>query len=153
MIIIKWTILILIISVSSFIGNTFANKYKDRVKELKQTKNALNILKTKITYTYEPLPQIFSQISQEFENNIGDIFKKASTSMGEKSAGEAWKEAIKTSNTNLQKEDLKILENLDKLLGKTNAERTNKRNRTNLKIHRRTNNTCRRRTKKKRKTI
>ena len=84
MIIIKWTILILIISVSSFLGNTLANKCKDRVKELKQVKNALNILKTKITYTYEPLPQIFLQISKEFENNIGGIFKKASTSMGEK---------------------------------------------------------------------
>ena len=70
MIIIKWTILILIITVSSFLGNTLANKYKDRVKDLKQVKTALNVLKTKITYTYEPLPQIFLQISQEFQNNI-----------------------------------------------------------------------------------
>lgn len=42
--------------------------------------------------------------------------------MDEMSAGEAWKYAIQNSQTNMKKEDLIILENLEKLLGKTNIE-------------------------------
>lgn len=44
--------------------------------------------------------------------------------MKEHSAGEAWKNAVKNSKTNMKEEDLKVLENLDKLLGKTNLDRT-----------------------------
>lgn len=44
--------------------------------------------------------------------------------MQELSAGEAWQYAISVSRTNMIDEDLKVLESLDKLLGKTNAERT-----------------------------
>ena len=70
MIIIKMIILISIFLTSSSLGILFANKYKARVKDLKQVRSALNILKTKIEYTYEPLPQIFSEIACEFNNNI-----------------------------------------------------------------------------------
>lgn len=44
--------------------------------------------------------------------------------MKELSAEEAWVHAISVSKTNMKEEDLKILENLGKLLGKTNIERT-----------------------------
>lgn len=70
MIIIKWIILFSIFIISSLIGTVLANKYRERVKDLKQVRSALNILKTKIEYTYEPLPQIFAEISDEFNNNI-----------------------------------------------------------------------------------
>ena len=42
--------------------------------------------------------------------------------MAELSAGEAWKYSIQNSKTNMKEEDLKVLENLEKLLGKTNIE-------------------------------
>lgn len=38
--------------------------------------------------------------------------------------GEAWKYSLEKSNTNLNKEDINLLKNLENLLGKTNAERT-----------------------------
>lgn len=44
--------------------------------------------------------------------------------MKELTAGEAWRLAIRNSKTNLTESDLKVLENLEKLLGKTNAERS-----------------------------
>lgn len=44
--------------------------------------------------------------------------------MKEKSAEEAWVNAIWKSKTNMKDEDLKILENLGKLLGKTDISRT-----------------------------
>lgn len=72
MIIIKWTILLGILLLSAMLGIAIANKYKDRVKDLKEIRNTLNMLKTKIEYTYEPLPEIFSEIGNKFDSNIRD---------------------------------------------------------------------------------
>lgn len=72
MIIIKWTILLGIFLLSAMLGIAIANKYKDRVKDLKEIRNTLNMLKTKIEYTYEPLPEIFSEIGNKFDSNIRD---------------------------------------------------------------------------------
>ncbi len=70
MIIIKCILLLVILIISSLLGILFANKYKERVNELKQIRSALNMIKTKIQYTYQPLPEIFLEISQKFEGNI-----------------------------------------------------------------------------------
>lgn len=122
MIIIKLIILISIFGISVFLGLAFANKYKGRVIDLKNIRNSLNILETRIKYTYDPLPRIFETLSNSFSNSIGEIFKTAKEKMNELSAGEAWKIAIETSDTNMNSEDLSILKNFDKLLGKTNVE-------------------------------
>lgn len=122
MIIIKSILLIAIFGISIFLGLALANKYKGRVIDLKNIRNSLNILETKIKYTYDPLPRIFETLSNSFGNGIGEIFKMARDKMKELSAGEAWKIAIENSNTNMNAEDLSILKNFDKLLGKTNVE-------------------------------
>lgn len=70
MIIIKWTMLIIVFFITCLIGMMLANRYKARVTQLKDIKSALSILKTKIEYTYEPLPDIFLEISHNFPNNI-----------------------------------------------------------------------------------
>jgi len=121
-IVIKSLILLSIFVTSTALGIMLANKYKDRVTDLKQMRSALNILKTKIVYTYEPLPEIFLEISSKFTNSIGEIFKLSSSKMKEKSAGTAWKEALLETKTNMNKEDLKTIESLSKLLGKTDVD-------------------------------
>ena len=122
MIFLKWTILILIFFISCLIGMMLANRYKIREQELKDMKYALNILKTKMQYTYEPLPTIFMEIANKFDGNIGYIFKSASENMEKLSAGEAWKNSVKSSNLSLKNDDLKVIESLEKLLGKTDIE-------------------------------
>lgn len=72
MIIIKWTILLGILLLSIKLGIAIANKYKYRVRDLKNIRSALSMLKTKMEYTYEPLPQIFSEIGNKFVGNIRD---------------------------------------------------------------------------------
>lgn len=42
--------------------------------------------------------------------------------MKTQSAGEAWKNALEESKTNLKEEDIKVLKNLSKLLGKTDID-------------------------------
>ena len=68
--IIKYILLIIIFFASTGIGLTISKMYENRVIELKEFKNMLNILKTKIKFTYEPLGEIFEQIAQRQEKNI-----------------------------------------------------------------------------------
>ena len=69
-IIFKYILLIFIFSLSTGIGIIIAKMYENRVNELKEFKNILNIMKTKIKFTYEPLSEIFKQISKDNKTNI-----------------------------------------------------------------------------------
>ena len=122
MILIKGSILFLIFISSTFIGILIAKSYKNRVSDLEEMKNALNILKTKMKFTYEPIPEIFKQISQNTKASISKIFLDASQKMKNTSAGEAWKDALNSSKTYMKKEDINILNGLNKLLGKTDID-------------------------------
>ena len=108
--------------VCSTIGLLKSQKYIYRVNELREFKNALNMFKTKIKFTYEPLPEIFRQISGAIKPNIGSIFKIASYNMNFFSAGDAWNKAIDTDILNINLEDKNVLKNLSKLLGATDVE-------------------------------
>lgn len=108
--------------VCSTIGLLKSQKYIYRVNELREFKNALNMFKTKIKFTYEPLPEIFRQISGAIKPNIGSIFKIASYNMKFFSAGDAWNKAIDTDILNINLEDKNVLKNLSKLLGATDLE-------------------------------
>lgn len=120
--IIKYIELILVFCTTTLIGTIISNKYKKRVDELKEMKNALNMLETKMKYTYEPIADIFKQISTNLNCNISNIFKKAMSNMKYNSAGEAWENALYNTATNLNQEDINTLKNLSKLLGKTSIE-------------------------------
>lgn len=106
----------------SLIGILISKKYSNRVNELKEFKNALNMFKTKIRYTYAPLPEIFEEISESIDSNISIVFKKAADKMDICSAGEAWDLALKIEDLNIDDEDRNALKKLSKLLGKTDLE-------------------------------
>lgn len=122
MIFVKIVILILVFGSSFSIGKLIAGKYINRVRELKEMKSALNIFETKIKFTYESVPEIFEQIGNQMEGNIGSIFKESSKKMKDVSAGEAWIQSIEKTESNLNKEDKEILKKLGKLLGRTDAD-------------------------------
>lgn len=107
---------------SSAIGILASKKYEDRVNELKEFKNALNMFKSKIKFTYEPIPEIFEEISKQINSNTGKIFKLASSNMEVLAAGEAWNMAVDTNILNINEEDRNILKNLSKLLGQTDID-------------------------------
>ncbi len=120
--IIKYLTLILILSSTTYIGILISKKYLNRVKDLKEIKNALNIFIAKIKFTYEPIPQTFNEISQKVKPNIANIFKEASKKMENENAGKAWEKALEESNTSMTKEDVEILKKLGNLLGKVDIE-------------------------------
>lgn len=107
---------------SSAIGLLISKKYEDRVNELKEFKNALNMFETKIKFTYEPIPEIFDQIAKQMKTTVGRTFKLASSNMEVLTAGDAWDVAVDTNALNINDEDKNILKNLSKLLGKTDID-------------------------------
>ena len=122
MIILKYIMIFLVFIISFLIGNLISKKYILRVKELKDFKNALNIIESKIKFTYEPLSEIFIQTSKLFSNNISEIFVQASNNMKNLNAEEAWNKSLEETSTNLYKEDIENIKNFGKLLGKTDKE-------------------------------
>lgn len=120
--IIKYFMLFLILVGCSLIGKNIAKKYVMRVKELEEMKNALNIFKNKIQFTYEPIPEIFEGIAEKTNENIGNIFKIAKQKMQTTTASLAWEKTLEESNNNLTSEDKYVLKSLSKLLGQTDAE-------------------------------
>ena len=119
---IKYFILFLILILATMIGRFLSKKYVYRLEELEDIKNALNILKSKIKFTYEPIPEIFEEISKTSSRNISELFKTAKIKMNDLTANEAWEEAVEESQNNLKKEDKDVLKTLSKLLGQTDVE-------------------------------
>ena len=119
--IIKYIMLFLIFISANLIGKIIAKKYTDRLQELEEMKNALNIFKSKIKFTYQPIPEIFEEISNNSNRNISNIFKSSRENMENLSAEEAWIKAIEKSKNNLTKEDKNTLKMLSKLLGQTDV--------------------------------
>lgn len=122
MLILKIVIYIAIFASSSYVGILFSRKYSNRVNELKDFKNAFNIFKTKLRYTYAPLNEIFMDISKSIKGIVGETFLDICNSMKIQDATESFNSAIDTTNLNLTVEDKETIKNLSKLLGKTDIE-------------------------------
>ena len=122
MVFVKYFILFLILVSSTLIGKFLSNKYIYRLEELEDIKNSLNILKTKIKFTYEPIPEVFGEIAENVNSNISRLFLLAKQNMEKMSAGEAFEEAVDNVICNLKSEDKKVIKMLSKLLGRTDVE-------------------------------
>ena len=81
--VIKIILLIMVMVMCSFLGIIKANRFKLRVVDLCEMKKALNLIITKMRYTYEPLPELFKEVSRELNKNIANIFITAHTYMDE----------------------------------------------------------------------
>ena len=119
---IKYCMLFFVFLIATLIGKNISQKYKFRLDELEELKNALNIFKSKIKFTYEPIPDIFKEISNNSNKNIGQIYKKAEEKMEKTTADVAWEQAVEETNNNLKEEDKNVLKMLSKLLGQTDTD-------------------------------
>lgn len=123
MFILKTVIYISIFIISTKIGISISRKYAYRVNELKELKTALNIFKTKIRYTAEPISDIFTEISANLKTNIKQVFLSAVANMNTYSAGVSWEKSIDESkDLNLDREDINAIKSMGKLLGKTDID-------------------------------
>lgn len=122
MLFIKYINIGLVFVVTFLIGYFISKKYSNRVEELKDLQTALNILETKIKFTYEPLSEIFMQISEMLKGKVGNVFINMSHEIKNSSANQTINKSFEIVETDLKTEDIKIIENLGKILGKTDKE-------------------------------
>ena len=101
MLYIKYITLFFIFLACLTLGRLLSKRYILRLNELRDMKNALNILENKIKFTYEPIAEIFKDISSNINSNISQIFKKATENLKNNTASMAWEYAIDTSISNL----------------------------------------------------
>lgn len=124
MLIIKYLELFFIFITSMYMGILYSRRYLNRVKDLEEMKNAMEIFKSKIKFTYKPIPEIFEEIAKEIKSNIAGVFLLSKSYMEEYTASESWKMAMEksASNTNLTKDDIEVISNLSKTLGGTDLD-------------------------------
>ena len=116
---VKTILLFAIFSLSTGIGILISKMYENRVKELRKFKNILNIIKTKIKFTYEPLTEIFNQISQEKSSKIEEIFENMTYKLAFENIKYSWMDAIQEADISITQEDKDILKDLDDIFSLT----------------------------------
>lgn len=121
-IICKTLICIAILVCSLRIGILISKKYVFRLEELDELKNTFKIIENKIKYTYQPLEEIFMDISEISSPSISIFYRNVAKQIKEKGAEKAWKEEIDKIDISLKREDKEVLKEFGNLLGKTNKE-------------------------------
>ena len=116
----KWIILLVILIISIYIGILKSRSYENRVIELNKFQNALVMFKSKIEFTYEPLKNIFEDISNVIYGDDCNIFSY--TIQNDNNINESWKKAVDKINSNFSKNDKEIIKMMGKLLGKTDIK-------------------------------
>lgn len=119
---IKYILLAVIFGLSTAIGLTISKIYENRVVELKEFKNILNIIKTKIKFTYQPLAEMFKEIANKNETNVEKIFGQMANQITYFQTREVWENCIQNADISINQEDKDILKKLGKLLGQTDVE-------------------------------
>ena len=122
MVFFKYLLLIVIFSLSTAIGLIISKMYENRVNELKEFKSIFNIMKTKIKFTYEPLREIFLQISKDNNTKIEKIFGQMACQIQYEQVEKVWSTAIQKADISINQEDKNIIKKLGKLLGQTDVE-------------------------------
>lgn len=131
MIFVKYVFLFLIFITSSYIGILKSKSFENRVSELQKFKSALNMLKTKIEFTHEPIKNIFKDISEVIYENSQNIFLLTNVS---ENLYLSWCSSLESSNY-LKTEDKEIIKAFGKQLRKVRHKWSNKRNRTNRRTY------------------
>ena len=120
MLLIKFIDIMLILSICSYLGIYKAKKFEDRVIQLNKFQNALVMFKGKVEFTYEPLKNIFEEISKIIYEDNENIFKNVIKSNGNICTN--WNAETDLVKNNFNKEDREVIKMLGKMLGKTDVK-------------------------------
>ena len=127
LVVFKILFLLSIFVLSTMIGIIIAKRYSNRVNELQETITALEILESRINYTYDTIPEIFDFISRHLKTNIKNIFEYSAEKLSidkNFSAGELFSSTIDEERIllDLNDVDIDILKGLSVSLGQVDLE-------------------------------
>ena len=127
LLIIKIISLLLIFVLSSFAGILISNKYNMRVKEIEDMISALDLLETRVKYTYDTIADSFDFIAENMKTKAYRIFMIASSMLLNNtniSAGDIFRNVVDDESIflSINKEDKEILKGLGTSLGQMDLE-------------------------------
>ena len=127
LIIIKIISLLVILGLSAFIGLIISNKYNMRVKEIQDLISALDLLETRVKYTYDTIADSFEFVASNMKTKAYRIFMITSSLLLENnnmSAGDIFKSIVEEESIflSLNKDDREILKGLGTSLGQLDLE-------------------------------
>lgn len=114
----------MIIGASAWLGSIIANNYRQRPRILGRFAQAVEMLRSLISYSYTPLPQAFEKVAENGGGFVAKIFSSAAEYMSSGqglSGGEAWNQAFTQwgSFLPLDQDDLILLRDAGNALGMT----------------------------------
>lgn len=104
-----------------YIGYYKAKLCEERVKELQRFLNGITMFKNKLEFTYEPINNIFLDISKVIYENKENIFIEVKKDINKKDINILWIEETNKIK-NIGNEDKEIIKMFGKLLGKTDIK-------------------------------
>ena len=110
MIFIKIVLISLIFMTTSLIGNIKSKSFEKRYLELKNFKSGLAIFKSKLEFTYEPINEVFKDISKIVYDDKENVFKNFIENNDGNLAVE--------SQENFENDDKEVIKSFGKMLGK-----------------------------------
>ncbi len=124
---IKLLLLFVIVGLSTFIGVLISKKYSSRVDEIQELITALELLESRLNYTYDTLPDAFSFVGKHMRSSVKKIFEISSQKLQmEKSfsASEVFESTIEEEKIflSLNDNDIEILKGLSVSLGQVDLE-------------------------------
>ncbi len=127
LLIIKCLLLLAIVGLSSLIGILVASKYNMRVKELEDLIGAMDLLETRVKYTYDTIPDSFEFVSDVMNTKASRIFMITAGNLKESknmSAGDIFRNVVDEESIflSLTEEDIEVLKGLGTSLGQTDLE-------------------------------
>jgi stage III sporulation protein AB len=108
--------LLFICLISSYLGILKAKTFECREENLKKINNSLNMLKSKIEFTHEPLGDIFKDISKVIYSDKDNIFINVNSRNNQ--FFESWCESVEKIDNSFTKEDKEIIKTFGKQLRK-----------------------------------
>lgn len=123
----KILLLVIIVLISSMIGYTYGEDFKNRLIQLREMKRALIDFENDIVYLYTPLPESLENIAHKSKNPIKGFLNLVSIKLKNNEVNNvymAFYESINEhkKNMNLKDKDYDIILDLSKSLGETNIE-------------------------------
>ena len=125
--VVKMISLMLILILSTFLGIVISNKYNMRVKEIEDLISAMELLETRVKYTYDTIADSFDFVANNMKTKAYRIFMIAASLLSENknmSAGDIFRNVVEEEGIflNLIKEDREVLKGLGTSLGQMDLE-------------------------------
>ncbi|MBB6454232.1 stage III sporulation protein AB [Salirhabdus euzebyi] len=117
----KWIGAILLLCATTLIGFDIAKRLENRPRQIRQLKNALQVMEAEIVYGHSPVQEVFLRLSKQVPKPLALLFHQLYLELENKqlSLYEVWKSTLDNfwHKTAMKKEEKEVMEQFGQTLG------------------------------------